>query len=152
MDNAINWKKILVIGALLLAPLALTQCGSAGEQNSAEEKVGPVGPTYPSRYYFDLSVAPIIVQSNGTVTFTVQVHDSRGNVAGGVSVILAGPDTSTSGVTDSNGFFFGVLEVKGTAGSIIYVTGTVEDMSLTIPVQVIPSTSGGGSTGGTTGA
>lgn len=139
MAYAIDWKKIVLLAALLLAPLALTNCGSAGENNAAGSKVGPAGPTYPNKLYFDLTTETIVVASNGTATFTVRVWDSAGNMASGVSVILAGPDTSTSGTTDGSGIFHGVLTVSGGAGTLIYVTGTVENMSLTIPLQVIQS-------------
>ncbi len=140
MAYAIDWKKILILAALLLAPLALTNCGSAAENNAATSNVGPKGPTYPNKLYFDLTAESSVVSSNGTVTFTVRVWDSVGNMAGNVAVILAGPDTSYSGSTDGSGILHGVLTISGGAGTIVYVTATVENESLTIPVQVIPST------------
>jgi hypothetical protein len=139
MAYAMDWKKILIISALLLAPLALTNCGSAGENNSASNRVGPVGPTYPNKLYFDLTVETIVVIPNGTVTFTVRVWDSLGNMAGGVSVIMAGTTDSATGVTDTSGVYHAILKQSGGAGTIVHVTATVENMSLTIPVQVVPT-------------
>lgn len=139
MAYAMDWKKIIIISALLLAPLALTNCGSAGENNAASSRVGPVGPTYPNKLYFDLTAETIVVQADGTVTFTVRVWDSFGNMAGNVTTILAGPTTSTTGVTDTGGIFHGVLTVKGGAGTLVYVTATIENMSVTIPIQILPT-------------
>lgn len=139
MAYAMDWKKILIISALLLAPMVLTNCGSSAENNASSNRVGPVGPTYPNKLYFDLTAETTVVAPDGTVTFTVRVWDSVGNMAGNVTVILAGPTTSATGVTDTGGLYHGVLQVKGGAGTLIYITGTVENMSLTIPVQVLPT-------------
>jgi hypothetical protein len=141
MAYAMDWKKILIISALLLAPLALMNCGSAGENNSASSRVGPKGPTDPSKLYFDLTAESIVVQSGGTAAFTVRVRDSLGNVAGGVSVLFSGAGTWTGnpGTTNLNGVVSGTLAITGGAGTLAYVTATVEDMSLTIPVQVLPT-------------
>ena len=140
MAYVIDWKKILILAALLLAPLALTNCGSSAENNSASSAVGPAGPTYPGKLYFDLTATTSVLQQTFPGTFTVRVWDSAGNMAGNVSVIFAGPDTSYSGTTDGSGIIHGVLTITGGAGTIVYVTATVENESLTIPVQVIAST------------
>lgn len=139
MAYAMDWKKILIISALLLAPLALTNCGSAGENNSASNRVGPTGPTYPNKLYFDLTAETIVVQSGGSVAYTVRVWDSLGNMAGGVSVLFSGTGkwTVNTALTDISGMAHGTLEMTGGAGTLAYVTVTVEDKSLTIPVQVV---------------
>jgi hypothetical protein len=140
MAYAIDWKKILILAALLLAPLALTNCGSA-VNNAATSNVGPKGPTYPNKLYFDLTATSSVAQSGGSVTFSVRVWDSLGNMVENVSVIFSGGGTWTSATvtTDGSGIANGALTVSG-AGTISYVTVTVENMSLTIPVQIIAST------------
>jgi hypothetical protein len=144
MAYAMDWKKILIISALLLAPLALTNCGSSSENNSASSKVGPSGPTYPNKLYFDLTTEATVVRDGDIVSITVRVWDAVGNMAGNVSVYFSGggswvlPTTPAPVVvTDSAGIAHGMVSMKGGAGTLVYVTATVENMSLTIPVQII---------------
>jgi len=140
MAYAMDWKKILIISALLLAPLALMNCGSAGENNAATSRVGPSGPTYPNRLYFDLTAETIIVAPKSSVVFTVRVWDALGNMAANVVVYFSGGGGKWDPafvITDANGMVHGVTTVDGGAGTIMYVTVTVENMSLTIPVQII---------------
>lgn len=143
MAYAMDWKKILILFALLLAPLALANCGLPAENNSASSTVGPVGPTFPSKYYFDFTASSIVVQSGGSVAFTVRVWDSNGNMAGGVSNTFTGSGKweNPTTTTDLNGMDRGILTVEGGAGTIDYVTVTVENLSLTIPVQIVAGTS-----------
>lgn len=143
MAYAMDWKKILILFALLLAPLALSNCGTPQESNSASSTVGPKGPTFPSKLYFDLTASSIVIQSGGSVQITVRVWDSLGNMAGGVSVHASGTGkwatpTATTGI---DGMAHGFLEMTGGAGTIAYITVTVEDLQLTIPVQVIAGAS-----------
>jgi len=149
MAITVNWKKLLVLGLLMLAPFMLAKCGSAGEMNSAEARVGPKGPTTPSKYYFEMATPSIVIQSGGMAYFQVRVWDSLGNVAGGIYVTFSGDfkptgTTIPSFPTNSDGITGIGIEVKASAGQIMYVTATVEDMSLTIPVQVIANAGGGG--------
>ena len=151
MAHAIDWKKILILAALLLAPLALTNCGSAAS-NSASSTVGPTGPTYPSKFYFDLTATTSVAQPGMTVTFSVRVWDTDGNMVEGMEVIMSGSgvglpssgtttQTSTSTATNSSGICNASFKIGDTAGGTIsYITAIVEDMSLTIPVQVIATT------------
>jgi len=135
MNKFISWKKTLTLILLLVTPLILVRCG--GGESVASHTVGPVGPSWPSSYYFDATVTPHTIKSNGTVLITVQVWDSNGNVAGGVLVTIVGPETSGTATTDTGGLASSVLTVTGNAGSIVYLTCGVEDTVLTIPVQVI---------------
>lgn len=143
MAYVIDWKKIIILSALLLAPLALANCGLPAENNSAASTVGPKGPTFPSKYYFDLTASSIVMQSGGSVAYKVRVWDSLGNMAGGVMVLFSGsgkwdPKTGTTGL---DGMTYGTSEITGGAGTIHYTTVTVEDLSLTIPIQVIAGAS-----------
>lgn len=143
MAYAMDWKKIIILFALLLAPLALANCGLPAENNSAASTVGPKGPTFPSKLYFDLTVSSIVIQSGGSVQITIRVWDSNGNMAGGVPVHASGTGKWTEPTTSTglDGMAHGFLEITGGAGTIAYITITVEDSSLTIPVQVIAGAS-----------
>ncbi len=136
MNKFMSWKKTLTLILLLVTPLILVRCGSGGE-TVASHTVGPVGPSWPSSYYFDATVTPHTIKNNGTVLVTVQIWDSNGNVAGGVLVTIVGPETSGTATSDSGGLASAVLTVTGNAGSIVYLTCGVEDTVLTIPVQVL---------------
>lgn len=146
MAYAIDWKKVVLLAALLLAPLALTNCGSA-EDNAASSTVGPAGPTYPSKLYFDLTAVNSVVQQTSAATFTVRVWDSAGNMASDVFVTLNGSSsytdlTTASGIVSYGGFSWtGASDIYVACGAgiitVVYVTATVEDLSLTVPVQII---------------
>ena len=140
MMKALTWKNIVILGVLLMAPLALTKCG---EGNSvASVTAGPAGPTYPGGYYFDLTVTPHTIQANSTTTVTIRVWDSNGNAAAGVPVTLAGTDKADEnnfGTTGSDGIAQWVFEVKANSGSVFPITVTVDSSSLTVTVQVVAS-------------
>jgi len=134
--------KILLLAALFMAPPLMAGCGAAPESESvAQSYAGPTGPTFPSSYYFDLSITPHTIQTPGTVGVTVRVWDSRGNVVANAPIIFVGPDTSTTGTTSAGGISTKVLEIKGNAGGVVFVTVTVEDSSLTLPVQIVAAVS-----------
>ncbi|MBI5814593.1 MAG: hypothetical protein HZB29_03180 [Nitrospinae bacterium] len=138
----VNWKKLLILGLLMLAPLMLARCGTAADSNSASSTVGPKGPTSPSKYYFDLTAASLVVTTSGTAYYEVRVWDSNGNAAGNVNVTFSGDfetsgNTLTTGITGIDGITGMGISVKGSAGTVMYLTASVENLSLTIPVQVV---------------
>ena len=140
MMKEITWKKILILGALLIAPLVLAQCGEV--KSVASKTYGPEGPTYPSGLYFKVVVAPYAVQTNSSAHTDVQVWDSNGNAAAGVNVAISGGDTVDDDnytVTGENGQTGWIWEIKGNAGSVMYFTVTVEDKQITAPIQIVPS-------------
>jgi len=128
--------------ALLMTPMLGAGCNSLQSETVAEHHVGPAGPTYPSGYYFDVSVTPHSITTTGThsVLYTIRVWDSNGNVVSGVMVAASGADKVGYIPTDYAGIASVGIEMKtsGTGGSeVFYMTFTVEDSALTIPVQLI---------------
>jgi len=128
--------------ALLMAPMLGAGCNSLQSETVAEHHVGPAGPTYPSGYYFDVSVTPHSITTTGTHTvyYTVRVWDSNGNVVAGAPVQDSGADKGGVTYTDYAGIvYIGIaLKTAGTGSSeVFYMTFTVEDSSLTIPLQLI---------------
>ncbi|VAX25077.1 hypothetical protein MNBD_NITROSPINAE02-860 [hydrothermal vent metagenome] len=126
----------LVLGAVLLVQ---SGCGPQDEQ-SAQNKVGPAGPTTQNKLYFDLAIAPHTIQSGSTVSIIVKVWDSAGNMASDVLVILSGiviDPTKATTQTDGNGWSGWIVKVKDGPGTIVNITATVEGMSLTAPLQII---------------
>jgi len=118
-------------------------CSSMDSESVADHHIGPVGPTYPSYFYYDVTVTPHSVLPPATVTFVVRVWDHNGNLVSGATMTAAGPDTSTEGVTDDAGLAYLVLKIsKSTASSgagVVFVTINIEDAALTVPIQLIPS-------------
>ena len=143
-----TWKKTIILGLLLVAPLALAQCGAGNGESVASLTAGPSAPTVPSGYQFDMTVTPHSVHSDSSVAVTVRVWDRNGNMAGGVNVMIVGGDSSSPSATvptDASGiarFVFTVKQVSGsgtgTAGGVLPITATLENGLLTVPVQVIP--------------
>jgi len=142
MDKTLSWKKILGLIALILAPFLLAQCGDAGM--SATSTVGEAGPTEPSGYYFNATVSPHSIISGAIVTIHVRVWDSNGNLASGVWIALSGvvadpKDVQTQTGSDGTGGW--VFEMKYPPGSVIPVNITVENKTLSVPVQIITGAS-----------
>lgn len=142
MKQFLTWKKILILGVLLVTPLALAQCGESGGESVSSHHVGPVGPTFPSGYYFDATVTPHSIPSDSVVIVLLRAWDNKGNPVAGAQFFLGGLDTvENPGTTSAGGFTYFEITITGGAGSTVYLTFTVEDSSLTIPVQIIPSIS-----------
>jgi len=106
--------------------------------------VGPVGPTQPSGYYFDLTVTPNALFVGGGVQSSVNVRDSHGNAVGGASVVItvSGIDAFDAAglaiTTNANGQGSMWMEYKGVGiGGLSFFTATLENRSLTAPVQLI---------------
>ncbi|MGK7345339.1 MAG: hypothetical protein ACNS63_05975 [Candidatus Nitrospinota bacterium M3_3B_026] len=140
MMKALTWEKILILAALLLAPLALAGCGESEGESVAAASSGVKGPSYPSGYHMELIVTPYSTISNSTVNVTVKVWDSNGNPAGGVAVMVGGDESADDdnfGTTGSNGEARWSWEIKAPAGAVLPITATVESMSATVMVQVV---------------
>lgn len=138
MKNRLTWKKIVILGVLLVTPFALAQCGSnTGGDSVASHRVGPKGPTFPGQYYFEVTVTPHTVLIDGTVAVVVRVFDKNGLPAVGVPMNVVGPEEAGAGSTDSNGFATFILTVSGVEGGISPLTVSIEDLVLTVPVQII---------------
>lgn len=128
---------VAVIGVSFLA------VGGCGKADSNSIRVGPVGPTSPSGYYFTLEANPAVVQALGTVNIGVRVTDAANVPINGtvtvVTVHLAGSTTSGSDVKiDAIGRASAFLVMTGTGGRTVYITATVEDKNLTVPIQILP--------------
>lgn len=135
MRKRMTMKTILMIGALLFAPFALAGCG----ETVADHTVGPVGPTSPGGYYFEAKVSPHTIPNESNVLFTVRVWDSNGNVGGGVPLTWSGgQDDAATSLTNVNGYAYLSLVISGNAGGIAHITVTIEDKTVTIPVQILP--------------
>lgn len=139
-------QRIALAGLLLVIPALLTHCGNAdGGGQVASVSVGPAGPTVPSGYYFKISATPHTITSGSNIVLHVQVWDSSGNLASGVTVVFAGdagdPKTAFI-VTGADGQGGYIYQHKGPAGSYVYLSVVVEDKQLTIPVWVMPGTVG----------
>ncbi|MBF0170327.1 MAG: hypothetical protein HQK87_04445 [Nitrospinae bacterium] len=137
-------RRLALAALLLAAPAFLTYCGNAdGGQQVSTDHVGPVGPTTPNGYYFEMTVSPQTITSGSNVSITVQVYDEQGNAAADVLVVFAGASNDpkeSSVVTGVNGQGYFILQVKGPPSSYTYVTCTVEDKQLTVPVYITPGT------------
>ena len=136
MKNRLTWKKIIILGVLLVTPFVLAQCGVSEGESVASHHVGPVGPTFPGKYYFDATVTPHTIENNGTVAIVIRVYDQNGLPAGGVAMNVVGPETPGAGATNTDGLITFILTVEGTAGGISNITVAIEDSALTIPVQI----------------
>lgn len=112
-------------------------CSSMDSESTADHHVGPVGPTYPSYLFFDATVTPHSIMPPSTATFMVRVWDNNGNLVSGVPVIFTGAQTSAIVTTGDAGIAYLVLELKGNAAGVIWITVWIEDTSLTIPIQSI---------------
>lgn len=129
--------KVVGLIAILIAPFFLSQCGT---DMSAVNMVGPEGPTSVNGYYFTLRVAPRTIRSGNVVDVSVQVFDSAGNVKSGVLVTISGvsidPEDAAT-ITDASGMGGWLYQINQPGGSVVFITVTVGDKSLTAPVQVI---------------
>lgn len=147
MSGKMTWQKILILGALFVAPMFLAQCGPGGGENVPSAHVGPTGPTSPNGYYFELTVTPHTLYRGGWVMAVVRVWDEYGNLAPYVRVAF-----TTSGFnkveimlweyTNMNGLVQNPIEVEADTNYIGYITAEVEGTFLTLPVSIIagPST------------
>ena len=140
MNGKMTWQKILILGALFVAPLLLARCGD-GSEHVPSAHVGPTGPTSPSKYYFEMTIAPHTLYRGGWVITVVRVWDRFGNVAPWVRVNL-----TTSGFnaieaplvdyTDANGIVQTHTKVTANTSYIGYITTEVEGSFLTLPVTI----------------
>lgn len=135
-------RRLALMAALLLSPALLVGCGNDnGGQQVASDHVGPIGPTNPSGYYFDLTCSPHTITSGSNVTCRIQVWDENGNTAAGVPVTLVGDSSDPKdsfATTGSGGWVRWAVQVGYPAGSYVYFTAGVEDKVLTVPVYVVP--------------
>jgi len=140
------YKKMVKMAlTVFVVSLLMAGCSSMESESTADHHVGPVGPTYPSLYYFEATVTPHSIVPPASVIFMVRVFDSNGNLVPNVPVHMSGADTTTLGETDYSGIArFGLeITVKGAGsitGYILPITFMVEDTFLTIPVQIAPTT------------
>ena len=132
----------------LVVTMLLAGCSSMESESVADHHVGPVGPTYPSMYYFEATVTPHTVTPPATVSLMVRVYDSNGNLVPNVPVYGAGPGagSDTVATTGYDGIARFAMEINALtaelAGQVLWITFSVEDTTLTIPVQVAPSQAG----------
>ncbi|VAX14736.1 hypothetical protein MNBD_NITROSPINAE04-1163 [hydrothermal vent metagenome] len=162
MKNTLTWKKIVILGVLLMTPFTLAKCGAGDSVASATASAGP---TYPSKYYFEATVTPNVVDNKGTVGLVVRVWDENGYPVSGAVVIVVGPNksattgtkgttgtsgtggssgtsgsgTGSTGTTGDNGIKTFPLNITGDAGGIIYLAVLVENSVVQVPVQIRPS-------------
>jgi hypothetical protein len=142
MKNRLTWRKIIILGVLLVTPFALAQCGSSTEGESVSSShVGPVGPTFPGKYFFDATMTPHTVMAKGTVTILLRAWDIDGNPAPGVSFITSGfikeIDLDSLPTTGSGGYTYMVIEIPAGPANVSSLIFTVEDTSLSIALQVL---------------
>ena len=127
-------RKSFVFVGLLLA-LTTIACGEATDSSS--KTYGPSGPTQ-SGYMLELTVSPSVLQNAGTTYLSVYVTNASGVAVSGVTAYFSGSsDTLGSASTSATGFAGVSYTVESTVGDIVYVTVTVEDISITAPVQII---------------
>ena len=138
MKRVFNWKIVLLTGLFFAMPVALLSCGSG--ESVADHCVGSTAPTTPSEYQFDLCVFPHTIQVPGSVTVTTRVWDRNGNVAGGVPVIVTGPEKPGGGVTNEFGILALAYEIKGEGGggSFGTIASQVENGRLQLQVYFTP--------------
>lgn len=122
----------------LIALLFVVAIYSCGEQTDDSSKTyGPVGPTK-NGYSFELTTAPSVLQNGGTTYLSVYVTTSDGGAASNVTAIFSGSSELLGTASTSETGFAGVsFTVDATAGDIVYVTVTIEDKSITAPIQII---------------
>ena len=135
----------------LFAAVAMAGCSSLESEAVADHHVGPVGPTYPSGYYFECTITPhsIVPTKDGSfLTILTRVWDSNGNLAAGVPVQVAAGGVAHRETTGYDGILLMMIGYKIEAGADIvyghvkYVTVNIEDSFLTIPFQLIPNQTG----------
>lgn len=142
MTQKYGFMKTFILLVLIAAPLTVMGWSCADEQ-VAQNRVGPAGPSSQNKLYFDLAVTPYTIQSGNVIDVTFRVWDSAGNMMAGVTGYLSGVSidpTKAMATTGEDGISGWVVEIKATPGSVVYVTVTVEDLSLTAPVQIMSST------------
>ena len=137
-------KALPAVMAALVATMFMAGCSSMESESVADHMVGPVGPTYPSGYYFEGSVTPHSVVPPTSVVFMIRVYDQNGNLVAGVPVSASGAEDTAISTTGSDGVALFSLQVKtrgsgNIMGSVSYFTFIIEDTVLTIPLQLIPS-------------
>lgn len=135
--------RVAVVAAMVFAATLAAGCNTVDSEATADTHVGPVGPTYPSKYYFDATVTPHSVLPPATVTFMIRVWDNNGNLVSGVPMTVAGAATSTTATTNDAGVAYIVYTISKSSSSsgagVTYITVNIEDTVLTIPLQLIPS-------------
>lgn len=139
MNQNLTLAKILLLAALFVAPLVMAGCGAApAEESVANSNPVTRGPSKPSGYYVEMTITPHTVQTPGTIAVRVRVWDARGNMVSGVPVTVVGAlDKAAAGTTDANGLLIGTVEIKGDAGGVDFIYVLVEDLELSLPVQIV---------------
>jgi len=126
-------KSLVFVGMLFV--LSTFACGE--ETDSSSKTYGPAGPTQ-NGYILELTVSPSVLQNNGTAYLSVYVTNSSGVAVPSVTAYFSGSsDTLGSASTSASGYAGVSYTVESTAGDIVYVTVTVEDISITAPIQII---------------
>jgi hypothetical protein len=142
MSDKMTWQKILILCALFVAPLLLARCGPSGSEHVPSSHVGPAGPTSPSNYYFELTIAPHTLHVGGWVLVVVRVWDQYGNATPSVRVNLTVTGFNKTKITlwdytDTNGLMQGHVEAEADSNYIGYITVEVEGTFLTLPITVL---------------
>ncbi len=137
-------RRLALLVLLLASPATLVSCGNGdGGEQVASGHVGPVGPTSPSGYYFEVTVTPHTITSGSDIAVTIRAYDQNGNAASGVPVNVAGTGMDpkdTFGSTSSTGYARWSIQMNSVVASYSYVTVSIEDKQLTVPVYIIPGT------------
>ncbi len=144
MSAKMTWHKIVILSALIAAPLFLANCGSDGSEHVATQTVGPTGPTSPSGYYFEVTASPHTIPVGGGVVLSVRVWDENGNAAGdawgawSITGVLSFDGASGLFITDTNGYSYFAYEFKDwSVTGTTYITVIIEDAVLQVPVTII---------------
>lgn len=151
MNTMATIRRLALAALLAFAPAAMVGCGNSnGGQQVASDHAGPIGPTSPGGYYFEMTVTPHTITSGSNVVAQIQVYDNQGNTAPGVMVALVGDNSDPKeafGTTGSGGWVRWAIQIGYPPNSYVYLTASVEDKTLTVPVYVAPGTITGGFTG-----
>ena len=127
------------IASLFLALAFVGLFSSCGAESAATLTSSKVGPTSPGGYFFELTLAPSIIEVDGSASVTTSVWDSNGNPASGVNVTLSGSVEDGAFVTTgTDGIALALLAISGEGSGTGSVTATVENKSVTVSYVVIP--------------
>lgn len=145
MNTRVILRGLLAVGLLIVAPLFLANCGVAepsGSEHVPSAHAGPAGPTTPSAYYWDLTIAPHTLYGGGFVSLVTKVTDEYGQPERGVDVFysLSGGNTielQGYATTNQNGVAQGLHKIEADTNFLVYVTASVEGTFLTLPVNIV---------------
>ncbi len=141
-------RQILKTFIAALLGVSLLLAGGCGKASENKLKVGPIGPTSPGGYYYDLMVTPSVISVGGTFTAVVHVTDASGNpVNGTVTTPALGINFSGDSLTSGSTAAVNELGVAGlyvtfsgtvSGGGTTYITAQFENLTLTAPVALRP--------------